>query len=127
MLKYLKNAEECLKLHVIVSFIHVFCTYPIILFAMHISCHVFLYVIFLCFDVHILYLLYFMNPYKILCIPKFSAYVKFSGHKILLWRDVENFVSFYVALCAPNVFVLLKLSLRSYLETSCVPQTSFLF
>jgi hypothetical protein len=29
ILKYLKNAEECLKIHVIVSFIHVFGTYPI--------------------------------------------------------------------------------------------------
>jgi hypothetical protein len=36
---------------------------------------------------------------------------------------VENFVSFYVALRAPNVFILLKLSLRSYLETSCASQT----
>jgi hypothetical protein len=38
-----------------------------------------------------------------------------------------KFCSFYVALNAPNVFVLLKLSLRSYLETSCTSQTSFLF
>jgi hypothetical protein len=38
-----------------------------------------------------------------------------------------KFRIFYVALRAPNVFVLLKLSLRSYLETSCASQTSFLF
>jgi hypothetical protein len=38
-----------------------------------------------------------------------------------------KFRIFYVAPRAPNVFVLLKLSLRSYLEMSCASQTSFLF
>jgi hypothetical protein len=55
-----------------------------------------------------------------------KVYKKFC-HKNTMLANVENFVSFYVALCAPNVFVLLKLPLRSYLETSCATQTSFLF
>jgi hypothetical protein len=54
----------------------------------------------LCSDVYDLHSQYFMNPYKILCIPKFSVHVKFSGHKILLWRDVENFVSFCRPACS---------------------------
>jgi hypothetical protein len=42
-------------------------------------------------------------------------------------RCMENFAILCVALRAPNGFVLLKLSLRSYLETNCASQTWFLF
>jgi hypothetical protein len=60
----------------------------------------------------------------------------FFTHRVVAWLDVRvwgrrrpcgKFRIFYVAPRAPNVFVLLKLSLRSYLETSCASQTSFLF
>jgi hypothetical protein len=86
--KYLKNVN-LLKYHVIVSSI----------FAMLISFHVSIYVFYIVIfhvSIYVFYMSIFvlMIPYKILCILKFSVHVKFSGHKILLWRDVENFVSF---------------------------------